>query len=130
MNKRPPSITFIAWFLIVTGVISLLVSSLSMNNPVVLKELAKIPLPISVQIAWMYVGLSIAIASAFFMLRGANWARFLYIGWSAVSSLISLVISPAKTTLIPGLIVYGIIVFFLFQPKANQFFSGSSHLEK
>jgi hypothetical protein len=130
MNKRPPSITFIAWFLIVGGVIGALASPLSLNNPVVLEAMAKIPLSIPVQVAWTYIGLSITIVSGLFMLRGANWARFLYIGWIAVSNLLALVISPAKTTLIPGLIVYGIIFFFLLQPKANQFFNGSGHLEK
>ncbi len=26
--------------------------------------------------------------------------------------------------MLPGLIVFGLIVFFLFQPRANQFFRG------
>jgi hypothetical protein len=123
MNKRPKSVTFISWFFIVTGVFSLLTSFTSMNNPLVLELMAKSPLPVPAQFAMMYVGLAISITSGIFMLRGANWARFLYIIWSAIGFLIGLATSPAKLMLIPGIIVYGIIVFFLLRPNANAFFS-------
>ncbi len=124
MNKRPLSITFIAWFLIVTGTFSALVMLISRNNPVFLEELAKNPIPVPIQLAIAFLGLAISIFSSIFMLRGANWSRFLYVGWCVISILITLVTSPAKATAIPGIIIFGIIVFFLFQPKANEFFNG------
>lgn len=123
MNKRPASVTFISWFFIVTGAFSLLTSFTSMNNPLVLELMAKSPLPVPAQFVMMYVGLAISITSGIFMLRGANWARFLYIIWGAIGLLIGLATSPAKLMLIPGIIVYGIIVFFLLRPNADAFFS-------
>jgi hypothetical protein len=123
MNNRPKSVTFISWFFIVTAVISLFTTFTSMNNPLVLELLAKNPLPIPAQFAMTYISLAISIISGIFMLRGANWARFLYIIWGAIGFLISLATSPAKLLLIPGIIIYGIIVFLLLRPNANAFFS-------
>ena len=79
MNNRPKSITFISWFIIVTGVLGLITSLTSMNNPLVLELMAKSPIPVSAQFVISYIGLLITIASGIFMLRGANWSRFLYI---------------------------------------------------
>jgi hypothetical protein len=94
-----------------------------MNNPLVLELMAKSPLPVPVQFAMMYVGRAISITSGIFMLRGENWARFLYIILGAIGFLIGLATSPVKLMLIPGIIIYGIIVFFLLRPNANAFFS-------
>jgi hypothetical protein len=121
--RRPKSVTFISWFLIVTGACSLLTSFSSMNNPLVLELMAKSPLPVPAQFIMMYIGLAIYITSGIFMLRGANWARFLYIISHAINILIGVATSPVKLMLIPGIIIYGIIVFFLLRPNANAFFS-------
>lgn len=123
MNQRPKSVSFICWLLIITGSISLLTSLTSINNPVVLELMAKSPIHIPIQFIMMYGGLAVSIISGFFMLKGANWARLLFVIWSAIGFLIGIATSPAKMMLIPGAIVYGIEVFFLFQPNANKFFS-------
>ena len=85
--------------------------------------MAKSPIHIPIQFIMMYGGLAVSIISGFFMLKGANWARLLFVIWSAIGFLIGIATSPAKMMLIPGAIVYGIEVFFLFQPNANKFFS-------
>ena len=41
-----------------------------------------------------------------FMLRAANWARLLYIGWSGIEFLVLLLTSPVKPMLIPGILMY------------------------
>jgi len=94
-----------------------------MNNPLVLELMAKNPIPIPAQFALTYIGTAVSITCGIFMLRGANWARFLYITWSAIGCLIGLATSPMKLMLVPGIIAYGIIVFFLLQPNANKFFN-------
>lgn len=123
MNQRPKSVLFISWFLIITGSISLLTSLTSINNPVVLELMAKSPIPIPVQFILMYAGLIVSIISGFFMLRGANWARLLFVIWSAIGLLIGVATSPAKIMLVPGAIIYVIEIFFLFRPCANKFFA-------
>jgi hypothetical protein len=56
------------------------------------------------------------------MLKGQNWARFLYVGWGIAGFLIGITTSPVKAALIPGVVFFLLIVFFLFRPKANEFF--------
>lgn len=123
MEKRPTSITVIAWILIVLGGISLISSTAMLNNPMAKELMAKNPIPLSIQYTMIYVRLLISIASGIGMLKRQNWARLLYVVWEAIGFLISLFTSPMKTALIPGLIVFIVIVIFLFRPGANQYFS-------
>jgi hypothetical protein len=122
MKIRPTSITVISWILIVLAGISLITSTLMLNNPTAKELMARSPLPPSVQYVLMYLGLLVMITSGVAMLKGQNWARLLYVIWSAVGFLIGVVTSPLKMATIPGFVVYLIVVFFLFRPKANQYF--------
>ena len=123
MKPRPTSITVISWILIVTGSITLITTAATLNNPVVKELMGRNPIPISIQYAMLYGGLLVTIISGFAMLRGHNWGRLLYVIWSAVGSVIGLATTPMKMAILPGLVFYVVIVFFLFRPKANQFFA-------
>jgi hypothetical protein len=125
MKIRPTSVTVISWILIVMGGISLIVSTLMLKNPTTREMMARCPLPVPLQYAMLYVGLFVTITSGLAMLKGQNWARLLYVIWGAVGFLIGLATSPMKTAMIPGLIVYVVVVFFLFRPKVNQYFGRS-----
>jgi hypothetical protein len=76
----------------------------------------------------LYLGLSIEIVCAIFMLRAANWARLLYIAWGLIGLLVLLLTSPAKPILIPGILMYAIFVFFLLHLKASAYFTHSDHV--
>src|SRR5437667_8924454 len=68
--------------------------------------MAKSPIPLPLQYVMLCLGLAISILSAIFMLRAANWARLLYIGWSGIEFLVLLLTSPVKPMLIPGILMY------------------------
>jgi hypothetical protein len=53
---------------------------MAINNPMAQGLMAKSPIPIPLQYVMLYLGLSIEIRCAIFMLRAANWARLQYIG--------------------------------------------------
>jgi len=125
MRTRPTSVTVICWILIVMGGISLITCTLMLSNATAKELMARNPLPMSVQYAMMYLGLVIMITSGLAMLQRQNWARLLYVIWSAVGFLVGVATSPMKTAMIPGFIVYLVVVFFLFRPKANLYFAGS-----
>jgi hypothetical protein len=129
MKTRPTSVTVIAWILIVLGALSLVVSVFTIQNPMTQELMAKSPIPVSVQYLMLFAGLLISIVSGIFMLKGANWARMLYVIWGAIGFLVSLFTTPAKLMIIPGLVVYAIIVFFLFRPKASAYFAGSADVQ-
>ncbi len=122
MKTRPTSVTVISWILIVMGGISLVTSTVMLNNPMVEELMKRSPFSPSVQYALMYIGLFVTITSGAAMLKGQNWARLLYVIWSAIGFLISLTTSPVKTAAIPGLIIYLVIVTLLFRPNVNRYF--------
>jgi hypothetical protein len=123
MNKRPTSVTVIAWLLIVLGGISILTTTAAINNPAVLEVMGRSPLPIGVQFAMTYAGLVIMIVCGVAMLKGRNWGRLLYVIWTGAGFVIGIFTSPVKGAMIPGLVVFIIACFFLFRPKANQYFA-------
>ncbi|MBI5696542.1 MAG: hypothetical protein HZC51_12565 [Nitrospirae bacterium] len=123
MTKRPLAVTIISWFLIVGGVISVFSISFSLNNPIARDMMSKSLLPIPVQVAMVYVGVVIGITSGVAMLKCRKWGRTLYVSWSALGFFVSLVTSPLRLMLIPSILVFGIIVYFLFRPDANEYFN-------
>lgn len=125
MNERPKSITVVCWILIVMGGISLITSLLSFNNPVTQELMSKSPIPISIQYIMMFAGLLITLACGIAMLKGQNWARLLYVGWSVIGFIIGIATSPMKAMMFPGIIIFFIFAFFLFRPKANEYFKAT-----
>jgi len=125
MKLRPTSITVISWILIVVGVISSVTTTAALNNPMAKELMAQNPIPQPVQYAVLYVGLLVMIVSGVAMLKALNWGRLLYVIWSAAGFVISFATSPMKIAMIPGFLLYLVVVFFLFRPKANQFFAGT-----
>jgi len=125
MKKRPTSITVIAWILIVMSGISLITSTISLNNPMAKELMSRSSIPIPIQYAMMYVGLLITLISGIAMLKGQNWARLLYVIWSIIGFVFGIATSPMKAAMIPGFVVFLIIAFFLFRPKANEYFAGT-----
>lgn len=123
MNSRPVSVTVIAWILIAINALSLLSTLFLFKSPAAQELMAKNPLPLSVQYTMLFAGLLIGVVCGIFMLKGANWARLLYVGWSVVGFGVNLVTSPGKLLLLPGIVIVAVIVFFLFRPKANAFFA-------
>jgi hypothetical protein len=125
MKLRPTSVTVISWILIVMGAMSLVVIALMFNNPAANDLMSRNPLPATLQYVMMYAGLLVTIISGYAMLKGRNWARLLYVIWSAIGFVVGVATSPMKTAMIPGFLIYLVFVIFLFCPKANQYFSGS-----
>ncbi|MBK1859440.1 hypothetical protein [Cerasicoccus arenae] len=92
------------------------------NNPMVRDLMAKSPIPIPIQYAISYAGLLVMIVSGIAMLKGKNWARYLYVIWSLAGSVMGIATSPMRTAMIPGVVLFMVFAFFLFRPKATSFF--------
>lgn len=129
MATRPTSVSVIAWFLIVVGGISIVATTAMIGDPIMIEGMNKTPLPIPVQYAINYLGLMIMLISGIFMLKGKDWSRKLYVGWSLIGFAIGLATSPMRMMMIPGLVLFVVIAFFLFRPKANAFFAPSAPAE-
>jgi hypothetical protein len=79
MNKRPISVTLIAWLYIAVGAMGLAYH---------LTEL-KPHSPFQYDLIWVSLVRLLAIVSGVYMLRGSNWARWLALAWIAFHVIIS-----------------------------------------
>ncbi len=123
MAARPTSVTVVAWILIVLTVISLGSSLFMTNNPNAREIMAKTPIPIVLQFVLLYLGLAINLVCGVGVLMGSNWARVLYAVWGVFSFGLNFAVSPMKVVLLPSLVVFGLILFFLFRPAATAYFT-------
>jgi hypothetical protein len=120
--KRPTSVTVIAWFLIVTSLIALPFQLKGMNDPLAQELMARSMLPVSLQLGLAYFGLLLSLVCGFGMLKGRDWSRKLYVGWSVIGLLIGLITSPLKLALLPGAVLLAIIAYFLLRQQATAWF--------
>jgi hypothetical protein len=71
------------------------------------------------------MGALVSIVSGIGMLKGQNWARLLYVVWSAIGLLIGLLTSPMEPAFLLGPTILAVIATILFRPEANQYFRAS-----
>ncbi len=122
MQKRPVSVTIIAWILIILGGISAISTTMMSNNPTVLTEMHRSPLPIPLQWTMFYAGMLVMIVSGIGFLKGRNWPRYLYLIWNTVGFTIGFATSPITTTMIPGFVFFLVVAAILFLPKSSAYF--------
>lgn len=122
MNSRPTSVTVIAWFLIIAGCISLVMTAAMTNNPQTQEFMSKSLLPIAVQYALNYAGALVSLVCGIAMLKGLNWGRVLYVVWSILGFVVAFATSPMKMILLPSAVLVLVIIILLFRPKANEYF--------
>ena len=133
MRTRPTSVTVIAWILIVMGGISLvsttvmigtgMIDKVMIDNPAARELISKSPIPVPVQYVMSYISFLIMLVSGVAMLKRQNWGRWLYVVGTAAGFIIGVMTSPLKEAMVPGLVVFVVVTFFLFRPKANRYFS-------
>lgn len=114
MNKRPISITIIAWIYILVG-IGGIAAHITEFNPRHSFELETIE---------ALVVRLLAIVSGVFMLRGTNWARWLAVAWIAFH--VALSAFHSRQQLIVHVVIFGLITFFLFRPRVNAYFRANA----
>jgi hypothetical protein len=125
MKRRPTSVTVIAWIVIVISVLALVGAVTMRNDPATLEAMAQSPLPVWAQQVQTYGVILVTLLCAAFMLRGANWARLLYIGWNAVWLTVALILGPERLLVLPAVVLYFLFVFFLTRPKARAYFTAA-----
>ncbi|HEX5237654.1 MAG TPA: hypothetical protein VFW39_04230 [Sphingomicrobium sp.] len=130
MEKRPLSLTVIAWILIVLGLFGLYGAATMGSNPMAAKMLANSPVPLVVNQVWGVIGCLVSFIVAYGIFKGQPWSRVLYVVWTIIQILVGLYISPVKALLVFSLIVLVVISIFLFSAKANDWFSARGFMLK
>ena len=119
MKARPLSVTIIAWLFMIFGSIALLSALLPFTGADRTQLLAEL------KTHWMvHLSRLAQIAAGLFMLRGHNWARWLLVAWIAFHIVISALHSWLQ--LLIHVLIFSVILFFLFRPRANEFFARSA----
>ena len=130
MDNRPTSVTVISVLLIVFGAFGLLgvlaIIGLQ-DNPMVHDALAQVHAPVSVQIVMGCVGVVVGIGTGVACLLRMGWMRFVYIGWWIISFVYGLMVTPFSLfSVVLSVAFFGVVVFFLFTPKARAWFAGKA----
>jgi hypothetical protein len=124
MRTRPIFITVIGWLLLASGFLTLPAAFAPTDDPQVQEILARRPVPVAVQQGMLLAGAVANLVSGYFLLRGQNWARHLYVAWTIVQLGYAWLAAPFRLAIVPGAIFFLIVAGLLFAPRANAFFAG------
>jgi hypothetical protein len=130
MQKRPVSLTIIAWVLIVLSLLALVGTFTMRSNPAMMKMMDQMHVSVMVYQAWTVLGVIIDLIVAYGIFKGLPWSRVLYVVWSVIGLAVGFFISPQKAYLVLGLIVLVVISIFLYSEKANDWFSARGFMLK
>ncbi len=133
MKTRPASVTIVGWYIIVSGVFALLFMLGMFHNPMMLEFMEEGVIEIPDSISVFFASIIVGIICGGFMLKGHNWSRFLYAAADAGGLLfVGLFFTlgdneimpgfPMWIFMIPGFVILFVILFFLFRPRANNYF--------
>lgn len=122
-EKRPLSLTIIAWVLIILSLLALVGVFTMKSNEAMMKMMAQMPVTVLEYQAWSVLGVIVDLIVAWGILKGEPWSRVLYVVWSIISLIVGFFITPQKAYLVFALIVLVVISIFLYSEKANDWFS-------
>ena len=129
--KRPIPVTVIAWIEIVGGIVAQLVFAVA--SLVSLRHIATVVqsrVPFGVQTALSEIGILVMVTSGIGMLKGANWARSIYIAWAGLALVRAVTlfqVTPQQLMIfIVGCAKYAAFIYFLMRPDANRYFQATA----
>ena len=110
MSHRPRSITIISWLFIAAGSIGFFyhMSEFSSRSPLDYELLAILLIRL------------LAVVAGAFMLRGANWARWVLVAWMGYHIVLSAFHSATEFAL--HSLLFGTLAYFLFRARSSAYF--------
>lgn len=130
MEKRPLSLTIIAWLLIVLSLFGLYGVLTMGSNPVATKMLAQMHVSLMFEQVWGVIGTIVTLVCAYGILKGLPWSRVLYVVWGVIGLVVGFFISPVKAALVISLVVLVVISAFLYSNAANDWFGARGFMLK
>ncbi|QEY26954.1 DUF2593 family protein [Neisseria zalophi] len=118
--KRPTFVTVLAWFLIMTSVISTATILMHPHS----YTIREISFSMGIHIALCFNSAINAIAG-FAMLKAKNWGRWLYVLCNTISILAEFIISPDRPMILYGIVLFICVVYFLFHSQTHCYFQTS-----
>jgi hypothetical protein len=123
MEKRPLSLTIIAWLLIVGGIFGLYTAATLASNATMVRMLEETHTSIEFQRIIVIINAVVSFAAAYGIFNGLPWSRVFLTGWSIVSLAIGFFTSPIRSVIFLSVILTGVFTYFLFRAAANRWFA-------
>jgi hypothetical protein len=112
-NKCPRSVTFISCLFVAAGIIGFAYHATKLNTQG----------PFDYKVVWVLFVRLLAIIGGVFMLRGANWARWLALVWIAFHVILSAFHSLSETVI--HIVLLAAVAYTLLRPEASAYFRGT-----
>jgi len=112
VGPRPLTILILGWVYIATGILGLAFHLDDFRSPRLVAD----------GLIWIALVRLVAVVCGAFLLRGANWARWLALAWMAFHVVVGFLHS-VREMVIHGMIFF-VIVYILFRPQARAYFRG------
>lgn len=112
-NARPRSVTVIGWLFIAAGVVGLVYHATALERSG----------PLDYEAVWVLLLRLLAVIGGAFLLRGADWARWLVLAWIAYHVVLSAFHSWSDTA-VHAVLLAG-VAFLLLRPEAWAYFRGA-----
>jgi hypothetical protein len=112
VRKRPRSLTVVGWLFIAAGTIGLAYHASELNTQSTIETDA----------IWVLLMRLLAIVAGVFMLRGANWARWLALAWLAYHVILSAFHSWSET--FAHAVLFAMVAYALLRPDVFAYFRG------
>ncbi len=120
---RPKRVTFIAGLLIVAAFISTISTASQFLEPEFFYHLNAMNFEAKFRFYFGLAGFIVMVVSSIQMLKGHNWARWLYIVWTAVGSTMTLMNLGLNSTVLYGLVLHVVFIILLLTKKSNDYFA-------
>ena len=111
--RRPLSVTVIGWLFVAAGIVGVVYHATELDRRS----------PFESDVVWVLLVRLLAIVAGVFMLRGANWARWLAIAWIAYHVILSAFHSVSET--VAHAVLFAVIAYVLLRPGASAYFRGT-----
>jgi hypothetical protein len=130
MEKRPLSLTIIAWLLIAFTALGLVAAFTMGSNPAMTKALDQMHMSLGMYQGWVVLNSIVTLICAYGFLKGYPWSRVLYVVWGVIGLVVGYSISPMKAASLISLVVLVVVAFFLFRENANDWFQARGFMLK
>lgn len=117
MSKRSWSVTVVGWLFIVVGIVGIAYHATEFNTQA----------PFDYDLVWALFVRLLAIVGGAFLLRGANWARWLLILWLVYHVILSTMHSVPE--LVMHIVFLALISYVLLRSQVAEYFR-SERLQK
>ena len=112
-SGRPRSVTVIGWLFIAAGTVGLVYHASALETSG----------PLDYEAVWVLFLRLLAVVGGAFMLRGADWARWLMLAWIAYHVVLSAFHSWSDTAVHAALLAG--VAYLLLRPEAGAYFRGT-----